>query len=118
MSNIRAEIVGMDLIQEYCRTNSIQNILDMPSTTYSKMKFTQKTASRTKTGEIIQRLDMNDYNFRVSYQMEQDFNVQSQVSRSIIDTWTESLKTFRLLNRIRFDHPDYAIFACLRIVKS
>ena len=118
MSNIRAEIVGTDLIQEYCRTNSIQKILDMPSTTYDKMKFTQKTASRTKTGEIIQRLDMNDYNFRVSYQMEQDFNVQSQVARSIIDNWTESLKTFRFLNRVRFYHPDYPIFADLSIVKS
>ena len=30
MSNIRAEIIGIDLIQEYCRTNSIQKILDLP----------------------------------------------------------------------------------------
>lgn len=118
MSNIRAEIVGTDLIQEYCRTNSIQKILDMPSTTYSKMKFTQKTAARTQAGEIIQRVDMNDYNFRVSYQMEQDFSVQSQVARSIIDNWSESLKTFRMLNRVRFYHPDYPVFADLSIIKS
>ena len=31
MSNIRAEIVGTDLIQEYCRTNNLQKIIDMPS---------------------------------------------------------------------------------------
>ena len=38
-SNIRAEIVGLDLIQEYCKTNSLDKILSMPSTSYDKMKF-------------------------------------------------------------------------------
>lgn len=118
MSNIRAEIVGTDLIQEYCRTNSIQKLLDMPSTSYSKLKFTQKSAALTPKGEIVQRLDMNDYNFRVSYQMEQDFNVQSPISRSIIDTWNDTQKTFRVLNRIRFSHPDYPVFADLSILKT
>jgi hypothetical protein len=32
MSNIRAEITGIDLIQEYCKTNSIQHLLNLPST--------------------------------------------------------------------------------------
>jgi len=32
MSNIRAEIVGLDLIQEYCRTNNLQRLIDLPST--------------------------------------------------------------------------------------
>jgi len=35
MSNVRAEIIGLDLIQEYCRTNSLQKIIDMPSTTFN-----------------------------------------------------------------------------------
>lgn len=46
ISNIRAEMIGLDLIQEYCKTNSIQKILDMTSSiigTNSKVKFTQKT---------------------------------------------------------------------------
>jgi len=33
ISNIRAEINGSDLIEEYCKTNSIQKVLDVPSTT-------------------------------------------------------------------------------------
>ena len=49
MSNVRTEIVGIDLIQEYCKTNDIEKILAMPSTTYDKLKFTQK--SQVKHGE-------------------------------------------------------------------
>ena len=42
ISNIRAEIVGTDLIQEYCRTNDIKKLIDMPSTRHEKIKFTNK----------------------------------------------------------------------------
>ena len=31
MSNIRAEILGTDLIQEYCRSNSLQKLMNLPS---------------------------------------------------------------------------------------
>lgn len=118
MSNIRAEIVGSDLIQEYCRTNNLQKIIDMPSTTYKKLKFTQKLSSLDKSGAIIKRLDMDDFNFRVSYQTEQDFNIQSNLARNIISKWMDSKKMFRCMNRIRFHHPDLPIFADLSIVKS
>jgi len=118
MSNIRAELVGTDLIQEYCRTNSLQKIIDMPSTTHNKLKFTQKLSSLDKSGVIIKRLDMDDFNFRVSYQTEQDFNIQSTLARNIISHWMDSKKMFRCMNRIRFYHPDLPIFADLSIVKS
>jgi hypothetical protein len=117
MSNIRAEIVGTDMIREYCRTNSLQKLVDMPSTTYNKMKFTQKMTATTKTGEMIRRLDMEDFNFRVSSQTEQDYNIQSNLARNIISKWTDSKKMFRCLNRVRFYHDTYPIFADLSIVK-
>lgn len=117
MSQIRAEIVGSDLIQEYCRTNSLRKLMDMPSTTFSKLKFTQKTKATAKTGGNIDAVNMNDFNFRVSYQMEQDYNTQSPISTKIIDKWNDSKKIFRCLNRVRFSHPDYPIFADLSVVK-
>lgn len=117
MSNIRAELVGSDIIQEYCRTNSIQRIIDMPSTVFNKLKFTQKTTALDKSDTFIQKLDMDDFNFRVSFQTEQDYNVQSNVSRNIISRWEDSKKMFRSMNRVRFYHPDYPIFADLSIVK-
>lgn len=51
ISNIRAEIVGLDLIQEYCRTNSFQKLMDLSSTISAKadkLKFTQKTPPQIK----------------------------------------------------------------------
>ena len=118
MSNVRAEIVGTDLIQEYCRTNNLQKVIDMPSTLFNKIKFTQKMSALTEKGEYIRKLDMEDFNFRVSYQTEQDFNVQSGFSRNIISKWTDSKKLFRSMNRVRFYHDEYPIFADISIVKG
>ena len=98
LSNIRAEITGSDLIQEYCRTNSLQKVVDMPSTLFNKIKFTQKMTATTNTGEYIKKLDMDDFNFRVSYQTEQDYNVHSNISKNIISKWSESKKIFRTMN--------------------
>ena len=118
ISNVRAEIIGTDLIQEYCRTNNIQKVIDMPSTLFNKIKFTQKMSAKTKSGEYIKKLDMEDFNFRVSYQTEQDYNIQSGLARNIISKWTDSKKLFRSMNRVRFYHDEYPIFADLSIVKS
>jgi hypothetical protein len=117
MSNIRAEIVGSYLIKEYCRTNNLQKIIDMPSTAFNTVKFTQKSNAMTKGGQPIQRLDMDDFNFRISFQTEQDYNVQSIVARNIISKWTDSKKMFRCMNRLRLWHPEIPIYADLSIVK-
>ena len=118
MSNVRAEIIGLDLIQEYCRTNSLQKLIDMPSTTFNKVKFTQKMGATTSSGEFIRKVDVEDFNFRVAYQTEQDFHIQSTFSRKIIDHWNDSLKIFRSMNRVRFRHPDFPIFADITIIKT
>jgi hypothetical protein len=115
---IRAEIVGSDLVQEYCRTNSIQSVINMPSTLFNKIKFTKKMTAIDKTGAFIQRVDMDDFNFRVSYQTEQDFHIQTDIARNIISKWQDSKKIFRSMNRVRLSHPDLPIFADLSIVKS
>ena len=118
MSNIRAEITGLDMIQEYCRTNSLQKIIDMPSTVFNKLKFTKKSPPKSGTGENVRPLDMPDFNFRVSHQIEQDFNIHTNIARNIIAKWSDSKKLFRCMNRVRFHHPEYPIFADLSIVKS
>jgi mRNA capping enzyme len=116
--SIRGELIGTDLIQEYCRTNSIQSVINMPSTLFNKVKFTRKMNSMRKDGSFINRLNMDDFNFNVSFQTEQDYNTQSDVARNIISGWMDSKKTFRFMNRTRFYHPDLPIFADLSIVKS
>ena len=118
MSNIRAEIVGTDLIQHYCETNDIQKLVNMPSNVFNKIKFTRKSFPKDKQDKFIQKLDMEDFNFRVSFQEEQDFNIHSNIARNIMSKWVDSKKIFRSLNRVRFYHDTYPIFADLTIVKS
>ena len=102
MSNIRAEIVGTNLIQEYCRTNSLQKVLDMPSTIFNQIKFTQKTSAKLPNDTFIKPLDMPDFNFRVAHQNEQDFNINTNIARNVISKWSDSKKLFRCMNRVRF----------------
>jgi mRNA capping enzyme/mRNA capping enzyme, catalytic domain len=120
-SNIRAEIVGLHLVQEYCRTNSIQKILDMTSSISAseyKVKFTQKTPPTTADGAKQRAVDFQDYNFRVSYQLEQDYTPNSNIAKSIIGKWSDSKKCFRYINRVRFMHPTYPLFADISIIKG
>ena len=120
ISNIRAEVVGIDLIQEYCRTNSLQKLIDLTSTVSAKadkIKFTQKSPPMVKD-KPLKPVDFPDFNFRVSYQMERDFTVRSDVAQKIISKWNDSKKTFRYLNRVRFENPDLPIFADITILKG
>lgn len=120
ISNIRGEIVGVDLIQEYCKTNSIEKVINMPSSisaSSDKIKFTQK--SPPKIGDKpIKPVDMFDFNFRLSFQLEQDFTVKSNIGQGIINRWLDSKKLFRYINRVRFYHPYFPVFADLSIVKG
>jgi len=118
MSNIRAEIEGTAMIQEYCRTNSIQTIIDMPQNNYSKIQFTRKSSTQDAEGKWQKPIDMFDMGFRVSYQLEESFVSSTPFIKPIISTWGDRKKTFRLMNRVRFYHPEYPIFADISIVRS
>jgi hypothetical protein len=118
MSNIRAEIVGMDIIQEYCQTNSIQSILDKPWNNYNKIQFTKKSSTQDAAGEYQRPIDLFDMNFRVSYQLEQTFHSGVSFIKQVVQTWADRKKTFRLMNRVRFSHPTLPVFADLSIIRS
>jgi len=118
MSNIRGEIIGIDLIQEYCRTNSIQKILDMPSSTNDKVIFTQKTRPKTEDGVTIEAADFSDFNIRIAYQLEQIFTARSPIIRGIIQKWSDAKKTFRHMNRVRFYHDTLPFFADISVVRK
>jgi hypothetical protein len=127
ISNIRAEITGVDLIQEYCKTNSIQHLLNLPSTlsaSANKVMFTQKLQIPIKDddekGAKFHAVDNNDFRFRVGYQYENEWGPHSELVRGIIDTknWSDSKKIFRHLNRVRFSHKTLPIFADITIIRS
>ena len=118
LSNIRTEIIGNELIKQYCKTNSIQNLIDSPSILPNQILFTKKINAISKDGSPIKPVDIKEFNFRASFQTEQTFSVNSGLSKQIINTWNDSKKTFRCINRVRFSHEDYPLFVDLSIVKS
>ena len=118
MSNIRAEIMGMNMIEEYCKFNDIQKLLDMPAYNSNTLKFTQKMSATAKDGTYLKPIDFEDMNFRVSYQVESDYQLRSPTIQTMISNWSKSKFEFRYMNRVRFTHPDFPIFADLSIVRS
>jgi len=118
MSNVRAELVGIDMIQEYCQTNSIQSLLDKPWNHYNKIQFTKKNSTQDQEGNYQRPIDLFDMNFRVSYQLEQTYHSGTPFVKQVVQTWADRKKTFRLMNRVRFSHPDLPIFADISIVRS
>jgi hypothetical protein len=119
ISNIRADIAGIDLVQEYCKTNSIQKILDMPSNSHNKLIFTQKTRPMNKDNtKTLPPIDYADFNFRISYQLENNYNPGSHIIQNMVRKWSDSKKIFRYINRVRFRHPDLPVIVDLSIVKG
>jgi len=122
MSNIRTELCGSDVIQDYCKhDDDLKKILAMNQHA-RKIKFTQKTPA--KNGEtIIKKIENRDFNFNVSFNLETDYYANQNTDKDtrvkdIIDTWTESKKTFRLINRIRFEHDTLPIAVDLSILRT
>lgn len=127
ISNIRAEITGVDLIQEYCKTNSIQHLLNLPSTlsaSANKVIFSQKTqipiTKNDNRGPKFRPVDNNDFRFRIGYQYENEWGPHSELVRNMIESkrWADSKKVFRHLNRVQFSHPYLPIFADVTILRT
>jgi hypothetical protein len=118
ISNIRAEIRGLYLIESYCQSNDIQKLLSQTKMNADAIIFTQKMGQKGADERFLKPIDFTDMNFRASYQVESDYNKNSAAVQQMISSWGDSKKVFRFMNRVRFQHPDYPIFADLSIVRS
>ena len=108
MSNIRTEINGIDAVKNYCKTNRLPEIYD----------FVQKTNAKNNDNTILLPQNIKSYNLRISYTNENNINKESRMARSIIESWTDTKKTFRYINRTSFTHDDYPISIDCSIIKS
>jgi len=117
--SIRLEIVGSDLIQNYCKTNSIDYLSRMDGMNHDKMKFTEKLRVKDDYEKEIKHIDFHDFNFRVAYKAEKDTHIKTENMkyRSILLNWNNTRKYFRLMNRVRFYHDDYPVYVDISIVK-
>jgi hypothetical protein len=129
LSLIRAEIHGINDVQNYCKTNT-------PDEKY--VLFTQKmyakTVAASREGEegddfkarggpagsndTIHPVIFDDFNFKVSYQREKRIANTSTLARSILKTWNDNKKTFRYINRSTLTHPDFPFQIDMSVVKE
>jgi len=117
-SNVRAEIHGLDLIEQYCAHNSLLKLADSPANIMKdKIFFTQKISPKGTDGKPIRPVDFHDMNFRVDYKIEKTFNIRESEFNDETK-WQNSEKAFRYIKRYQFYHPDYPFFIDLSIVKS
>jgi len=107
-SNVRVEIEGLHSIQQYCKTNSLQNIPAI---------YTQKNKAFINDSPVWP-VDIYDYNLRASFQTEKSLSQHSPFVQNIISSWDNNKKTFRYLNRTSFIHKDYPIRIDLSVVKE
>ena len=117
MSNIRAELNGTGVIQEYCKLDeNLPKLVDMPG--YGNMvKFTLK--SPAKIGQdVVKKITNNNFNFNVSFNLESDYSSKSQKGIEILQGWNESKKTYRLINRIRLENQNSPVVVDLSIIRS
>ena len=120
LSNIRTEIIGLDAIQYYCKTNDINKLIESTQPYYS-VNLNKKSNATIKIKENETKLNIvnyNDYNFRVSYQNEETINKTNNLAKGIFDKWVQTKKSFRYINRVSFKKENLPISVDLSIVKS
>ena len=113
-SNLRTEINGFNNIQEYCKHNDIKKNLEYNG---HNVKFFKKEAYK-KGEEKMRPVDFSDFNFRVSYQTEDELSPRSFIIKNILDKWDTLKKSFRYINRVTFTHSDLPINVDISILKN
>jgi len=117
ISNIRSEIYFMSNIQKYCKTNSI---LDENNNILQNTQFLQKRRKyhNERNTEILP-VNMNEFNFRASYQEENVYNKNSDIIQRMISQWGDTKKIFRYLLRYSYESNDFpGIRIDLSVVRS
>jgi len=112
LSDIRTEIYGLHNIQEYCKNNDLKEIF---AKNFTAVSFLNKRMAIIGKERVFP-VDMNDFNFRVTFNTEED--VKTGVRNFIMENWKKSKKIFRYLNRVSFKHPEHPVVVDISIVKN
>jgi len=112
LSNIRTQITGLPNIQSYCKLNNFSGILDEQN-----LSFVQKDYFKNDK-VMLYPLDFDDYNFRVCYQVEQNFALTHSSIEELKDKWNSIKKVFRYIKRYEYKHPQLPFLVHCSIVKT
>tara|TARA_Y100000389_G_scaffold193937_1_gene223307 strand:+ start:16616 stop:19975 length:3360 start_codon:yes stop_codon:yes gene_type:complete len=108
-SNLRTNIKGLNDIQKYCKTNNISNIDD------NNLEFLEKNYHYNDGEKCL--YDFDDYNFRISQQIETVYNKTNEKVKDILINWPSRKKIFRFMKRFVFKNNRFPFLLHLSIVK-
>tara|TARA_B110001450_G_scaffold110795_6_gene104617 strand:+ start:6124 stop:9885 length:3762 start_codon:yes stop_codon:yes gene_type:complete len=112
LSNIRTQISGFPNIQSYCKLNNLSGIVDE-----SNLQFVEKNYFKDDSNTYYP-LNFDEYNFRISYQVEKYFNKSNSMVQETIDKWSSTKKIFRYIKRYEYIHPQLPFLIHCSIVKT
>jgi len=113
-NRFRVEIDDLTNIQEYCRTNSIEHLINTKSHSVTIMRKNDVKINE----EAVRSADFDDFNFRVTYKIEETVSKTGKIGQELISNWNKSRKLFRYIKRISFINPEYPFRIDLSIVRS
>jgi hypothetical protein len=120
-TTFRLEINGAKLIEMYCRHDSL-DVFQNLSGLNSQIKFTDKKRVERHDDRttFYDNASFPDHNCRVAYKFEWDYRLDSQSEkvRSTLRNWSNSKKTYRCMNRVRFKHPSIPIYVDVSVIKT
>lgn len=120
MDRFRVEIMGLDNIQEYCKTNNVRQINEKSGTSVLLLRKTDVLLSQEKDS-VIRSADFDDFNFRVSLKNEETISKTGKLGGELFEKWNNTKKNFRYINRVSFKHAnvdEYPFQIDLSIVRS
>ena len=115
LSNIRTTISGLNNIQKYCKTNTF-DIENIPQYVTFMQKFIK--SDRYNNLNKLSPLDFNNYEFRVNYKEERVLNKKRGLLNNILNSWSNSKKTFRLIKRVTLKNELFPFRVDCSIVKT
>jgi hypothetical protein len=127
IDRFRVEINGLTNIQEYCRSNNLEHMLNtktsqevsiMKKSDVKNAGANERPNERAGENTYISSADFDDFNFRVTYKSEEIISKTSHIGLELISNWNKSRKVYRYINRVTFEHRDYPFKVDLSIVRS
>lgn len=114
-SKIRVELEGLVPIQQYCRTENIESILQMNKNTVT---FTNKSEFIDENGQRFLPYYNDSYDMKYSFAKEEILEINDKVIRNIRQNWKQEAKLYRIINRLTFNDEDALFNVDLSIVKQ
>ena len=108
MSNMRTQLNGVEKISKYCQNDMFDE---------KDVIFERKQSFRIND-ENVPYVDVSDFGFRVSLQVEKRLPPSDRIVQNTIREWKNNKKIFRYLSRSTFVHKDMPVKVEMSMVKS